>query len=430
MEFYRLKNGIRVVLVPMSGVKSVAVGVYVRTGCRYESKKENGMSHFLEHLVFKGTEKFPSYKEVNRFIENLGAIQNAGTGTDSTMFYSKIPGDHTDLALEFVSQLTLYPTLRQKDVEDERRVILEEIFWVQDRPDELVGDILNQLMYPNHGLGRDIQGTAETVNSFTAHDLQNYWKEQYVAKNMVVAVAGDSTQCSLQRGGQAKLNAQIERLFGQVSDTRGREFPEFINKQQKPAMLIKKKAEFKQVNIALGAFGVSGTDPRRFAQSILVTILGRGFSSRLQEEVREERGLCYGVGAYEVKRKDGGMIAVGADLNTNKLPEAITAILGEMAKLKKQLVGDEELAAAKEKIRGPLLFGSENPFNQMEFYARQVLEKPEQVLSYDMVIDRLMGVSAEEVRDLACEVFKTEKLNLAVVGAVKNESSLLELLHV
>lgn len=423
MEFYRLKNGIRVVLVPMDGVKSVVVGVYVGTGSRYESKKENGISHFLEHLVFKGTEKFPSYKEVNRFIENLGAIQNAGTGTDSTMFYCKIPGDHTNLALEFVSQLALHPKLLQKDVQDERRVILEEISWVQDRPDELVGDVLNQLMYPDHGLGRDIQGTVESVSSFTASDLQKYWQEQYVASNMVVAVAGDKTQCS-------EISAQIKELFGEVPNTQGREFPEFIDKQQKPAMLIKKKAEFKQTNIALGVFGMSGTDPRRFAQSILVTILGRGFSSRLQEEVREERGLCYGVGAYEVKRKDGGMIAVGADLNTNKLPEAITAILGEIIKLKRQLVGDEELAAAKEKIRGPLLFGSENPFNQMEFYARQVLEKPEQVLSYDMVIDRLMGVSAEEVRDLACEVFKTEKLNLAVVGAIQNESSLLELLHV
>lgn len=423
MEFYRLKNGIRVVLVPMSGVKSVAVGVYVGTGSRYESAKENGISHFLEHLVFKGTKKFPSYKEVNRFIENHGAIQNAGTGTDSTMFYCKIPGVHTDLALEFVSQLTVRPKLRQKDLEEERRVILEEISWVQDRPDELVGDILSQLMYPNHGLGRDIQGTTETVTGFTADDLQKYWREQYVAANMVVAVAGDKTQCS-------KLNAQIERLFDQVPDTQGRKFPEFVDKQQNSAVLVKKKSEFKQTNVALGLPGVSTTDPRRFAQSVLVTILGRGFSSRLLEEVREERGLCYGIGAYEIKRKDGGMIGIGADLNPRKLPEAITAILAEMTKLKEKLVGDEELAAAKEKIRGPLLFGAENPYNQMEFYARQVLEKPDGVLSYDILIDRLMGVTAEEVRNMARELFKTEKLNLAVVGAVKDESSLLELLHV
>ncbi|KKS32414.1 MAG: Peptidase M16 domain protein [Candidatus Amesbacteria bacterium GW2011_GWA2_42_12] len=418
---------VRTILVPMSGVKSVAVGVYVGTGSRYESKKENGMSHFLEHLVFKGTEKFKSYKEVNRFIENLGAIQNAGTGTDSTMFYCKIPGDHIDLGLEFISQLVVHPKLRQKDLEDERRVILEEISWVQDRPDELVGDTLNQLMYPGHGLGRDIQGTAETVTGFTADDLREYWKEQYVAPNMVVAVAGDKNKVQ-----DSRVKDQLERLFDGVPNTKGRKFPKFVEKQSQPAVMTKNKSEFKQTNIALGVFGVSTTDPRRFAQSILVTILGRGFSSRLQEEVREERGLCYGIGAYEVKRKDGGMIAVGADLNTEKLPEAITAILREMTKLKEQLVGEGELAAAKEKIRGPLLFGAENPFNQMEFYARQVLEKPHDVLSYDMVIDRLMGVTAEEVRDLACEVFKTEKLNLAVVGPVEDngDSDLKQLLRI
>lgn len=423
-EFYRLKNGVRVVLVPMAGVESVAVGVYVETGSRYETPKINGISHFLEHMVFKGTKKFPTHKDTS-YLEGLGAIQNAWTGVDATCYWTKIPVDYWEKGLELVADLALNPTIPSRDLEIERGVILDEINRKEDLPDEIVGEVLFESMFAGNPLEMTIAGRPEVIKNLKREDFLEYHNRQYAAGRLVVAMAGKLSDLD-------RVKRQIQAEFEQLDPDKGGEFRPVREVQVGPRLKLHPKKLAAQAHIELAVRGVTVADPRRYALSLLTTYLGRGLSSRLFTEIREKRGMCYAVRADEDRWTDTGIWSVYAGLRIDKLAEAVEAIIGELARCKQDKLKNEELMQAKEKIRGPLLFSMENPVGQMEFYAKQVLDRPEEVLTHREVIDRVMHIDGDMIRKVAQNIFVTESLNLAVVGPVeaKEESRLAKLLKI
>jgi predicted Zn-dependent peptidase len=416
-DYYKLNNGVRVVMCPMEGVESLAVGTYVETGSRYETPKINGISHFLEHMVFKGTNKFPTPKDTS-YLEGLGAIQNAWTDVDATAFWCKIPADKWKEGLEMVKELALYPTIPVRDLEIERGVILEEVNRTEDRPDELSGIELMELMYSGNGLGMSTLGTKKAIKNVSREDFVAYHDSQYVAERLVVAVAGKIPSP------KSQVTNQIQEWFGSLPKKRGYDFVPVDLKQEKPVIKVKKKDLAAQVHIQLGVPALTVSDPRRFALTLLTAYLGSGLSSRLFIELREKRGLCYTVSAGESRLTDTGVWSVYAGLNIDKTEDAVKAIAAEMQRMKEVKLTEEELAAAKEKNRGPILFSAENPVNVMNFYAKQILDRPEEVMTYDQVIDRLMLIDVDEIQQVARDLFVTDKLNLAMVGPVEEERAL------
>lgn len=411
-EYYKLENGVRVVLVPMGGVESVAVGVYIETGSRYEAREINGISHFLEHMAFKGTKKLPTRKDTSK-LEALGAIQNAWTDVDGTAYWCKIPADKWRDGLEVAKELALYPVIPVKDLEIERGVILEEMRRRDDRPDELVSEELMKLVFGGNGLGQTTLGEEEVIKSVKRDDFMKYHDSQYVAGRTVVVMAG-----KLASSVQGLASSQIEKWFGDLPKVRGEDFERWTDKQMEPDVWIKKKDLAAQAHVELAVPGVKSDDPRRFALSLLTVHLGQGLSSRLFEELREKQGVCYAVHASEARWPDCGVWSVYAGLNISKLEKAVIGIVAEVQRVKGTKLTDKELAAAKEKIRGPLLFSAENPVNQMEWYAHQILDGKKEILSYDQAIERIMAVDAESIRNVAQSIFLSQKLNLAIVGPV------------
>lgn len=425
-EFNKLKNGVRVVLVPMEGVESVGVGVYVQTGSRYESSEINGISHFLEHMAFKGTRLLPTTRDTSK-LEGMGAIQNAWTDVDATAYWCKIPADKWREGLEVVKELALYPTIPEKDLEIERGVVLEEINRKEDRPDEIVGEELMQLMFPGNGLGKTTLGEAEVIKRLGRQDFVNYHDGQYVAGRMVVVVAG-----KLENSVKRLAFRQIEEWFGSMPKNVGGNFERWENKQNESVVRIKHKKLVAQAHLELAFRGVACSDPRRFALSIMTAHLGQGLSSRLFEELRERQGVCYSVHASEARWTDTGVWSVYAGLNIEKLEKAIVGILAELRKVKEVKLTDKELEQAKEKIRGPLLFSTENPINQMEWYARQALDRPEEILTHAEIIEKVMQIDATMVQKVAQDILLKQSINLAVVGPIdeRKKDSLLKLLDI
>ena len=413
-EFYRLTNGVRVVLVPMSGVRSVGVGVYVGTGTRYETKDINGISHFLEHMVFKGTKKFPTHTDTS-YLEGLGAIQNAWTDVNATAYWAKVPTDRWQEGVELVSELAINPTFPEKDLEIERGVVLEEINRREDRPDEIVTEELYQLMFGDNPLGMTTLGDEKVIKTVKREDFVAYHAKQYVASNMVVILAGDVER------NKNKIKDEVEKLFGGLKNMQADDFIPVNFSQSEPRVRLNKKDLAQQAHIELAVPGVTINDPRRFALSVLTSYLGQGLSSRLFIELREKRGLCYSVSAADEKYSDVGIWGVYAGLNVSKLEDAVKAILGEIKRLKEVKLTDKEVEAAKEKLRGPMLFSMENPINQMNFFAKQALDKPDQMLTYEDVEKELMKVDAFMIQNVAQSLFKTHLINLAIVGPITKE---------
>ncbi len=424
-DFYTLENGVRVVLAPMQGVESVACGVYVKTGSRYEQPPINGLSHFLEHMVFKGTKKFPTSRDTTR-LEGLGAIQNAWTDIGATAYWCKIPADKWQDGLEVAKELALYPVFPAKDLEIERGVVLEEIKRRNDRPDEIAQELLQQTMFPHNPLGFTTLGEAQVIKTVPRKAFLDYHQEQYVSGRIVVVIAGQMS------GIEAKIRRQIEDWFGKLRPGKGRDFAPVTKKQNRAVVKVQRKDLANQAHVCLGLRGYNASDPHRFASSLLTTHLGQGLSSRLFLELREKRGLCYAVRADEDRLEDVGIWGVYVGTGIETLEKALAGVLQELDRAKDKRLTTKELAEAKEKVRGPLLFSKENPMHQMEFYARQALDRPQEVLAYDAVIDRLMGLTTKDVQQVAQDLFKTPKLNLAVVGPVpkKQEDHLLKLLRV
>ncbi|MFN8109515.1 MAG: pitrilysin family protein [Thermoleophilia bacterium] len=395
-------SGLRVVTEPMAGVRSVALGVWIGVGSRFETPAQSGVSHFLEHLLFKGTPDH-SAEQIAQLFDALGGEVNAATGRDYTVVYMRVLDESVDRAFPVLADMLTRPAFA--DLDQEREVVLEEIAMYEDDPQDLVHDMLSAAIFPGQPLGRPVIGTAQVVGSVPRDDIGAYHRHHYRAPNMVVAAAGNITH-------ERALDLS-ERLLGGVGT--GGEAAPFEPGVVGPPVVALRAKPTEQVHLCVGGPGLSRSDPRRHAQSVLDTILGGLMSSRLFQEVREKRGLAYSVGSYAVGYADTGQVAVHLGTREDNLGTACEVIATELRKLADAPVPAEELRRAKDHLKGRLVLSTESPGTRMNRVGRALVTDTE-LLTIDEIIERVEAVSAADIQALADEFWRPEGMSAAVIG--------------
>jgi predicted Zn-dependent peptidase len=405
-----LDNGLRILTSTMPHTRSVSVGFFIGVGSRYESREENGITHFIEHMLFKGTNKRPTALDIAIAIEGKGGIFNASTGREVTTYWAKVAQDHFPIALDVLADMLLNSKLDPEELEKERGVIIEEINMTLDRPSDLVHQLAQELTWPDHPLGRDEAGTKESVGGLTRSMLQEYLRRHYQPANTVLALAGN-----IEHDDAVK---QVDAQLGEWNRKPPSAFVPLESEQDSARVKVEYKAT-QQAHLCLALPGVSFFDNDRYNLTLLNTILGQGMSSRLFLEVRERRGLAYSVYSYASMLKDTGLVVVYAGVDSKQIESTLEAILNELDRARQETVSSEELQKAKELIKGRLLLQMEDSFAVASWIGRQeILE--ERVLSVDEALEAVEAVSAADIQRVAQHLFRQEKLNLAVVGPYDN----------
>jgi predicted Zn-dependent peptidase len=396
-----LPSGIRVATQAMPAVRSVALGFFVGVGSRYETPAQAGVSHFLEHLLFKGTERHSS-TEIDETFDAMGAEINAGTGKETTSVYSRFLDQHLDRAFDVMADMVLHPAY--PDIDSERQVVIEEIAMYEDEPSDKVHDVLAEAMYGDHPLGRPIIGRAEIIGSVPVPDIAAYHEARYVPANLVVAAAGSIEH--------ERLVALVDGVVGgggpapPVSEPA----PDGIH----PVVRFHAK-QTEQYHLCLGGPGIPRGDDRRHALRVLDTLLGGSTSSRLFQEVREKRGLAYSVFSYASHFVDAGSVGVYVGTRPDNVGEAMEVIGAELARVREEPIGDAELLRAKDNVKGRTVLAMESTAARMNrLGASLVLGLP--LLTLDETLAAVDAVTREDVSELARELFAPEGLSAAGVG--------------
>ncbi len=414
-------NGTRLLLIPMHGVSSMATSVMVGVGSRYETPQINGVSHFLEHMVFKGTAKYPTTDDVN-VIERIGGLQNAYTDIDITNYHNKVLGSDWQLALEINKELAVHPRLEQQYVDKERDVILEEMKRYEDEPAAKVEEVMHELFYPGTPLGMPIIGKVDSLKAATAQTLTDYHRTWYTPEKMVIVMAG-----SMDDSQMGAIEKQAAEWFGTLSGKANGNFMQTKDDQKEPRLGVITKPDAQQAHISLGLRTFKRGAEERFAWSVFNLLMGVSFSSRLFREVREKLGLCYHIRSSSTSWADVGYWSIYAGVATEKVEETIKAVMHELALAVEKGVTEEEVHVSKKRLKTMLAFRSEDPEFQNEYYGRQELFG-EPIMTLDAYLARIETVTTTEINALVKKYFVKQSLNLAVVWSKKDEGTLLPLL--
>jgi predicted Zn-dependent peptidase len=417
-----LSNGLKTILIDTKAFPSMTAILLFRAGSRYENKKNNGIAHFFEHMPFKGSRRYPSFFEISSVLEGLGAVHNAYTSKDHTAYWIKAPTEDFSVVINVLSDMILHPLLKSDEIEREKGVIVEEINMYEDSPQRKVGDLFENLLYGKTPLGMDTTGTKETVTKFTRKTFTDYMSSLYHPENAVFVVAGGLQGQISNLKSQSQISNlktfldPIQEKFGGWNSKGTASFEKVKENQKKPETLIRyKKTE--QTHYSLGFRTFPFDDPRRHALSVLTTVLGGGSSTRLFIEVRERRGLCYYISSGRELYQDVGYMTTQAGVTNNleKIKESISVILGEHRKITQGKLHKGEVSRAKEIIKGRFLLSMEDSSNVASWHGtKYILEgKVEQV---EDVIHEIEKVTEDEVVELAKEIFRPERLNLALIG--------------
>jgi predicted Zn-dependent peptidase len=412
-QLSKLSNGTRLATFEMPHMQSVALGIWAGVGGRFETKAISGISHFLEHLMFKGTKR-RNAKQITEAVEGLGGYLNAFTTEDHTCYYAKAAGQHFGTLCEVLSDMYLESTFEEQEIERERDVIREEIMMYRDNPAQHAQELLSETMWPRHPLGQPLTGTVETIAKFTRPMLKEFMSQNYNGRTTIVTAAGNVRHQEL-----------LERMSGPMSRLPEGRAPRYARgrfSHGSPKVSLANQA-IEQTHLAMGFYAFGRSDERRFALKLLSVILGENMSSRLFQKLREQYGFCYSVQTGMVALSDAGVINIYAGLDTAKLEKAVRLIFREIGNICKKAPGREELKKAQDYTIGQTLLGLESTTNQMMFMG-------ESILGYRKVLDpvdieaRLMAVTAEDVRKVACHCLDRARLGLAVVGPLKNEEEI------
>lgn len=403
---YTLKNGLRIVLAPMQDTETATVIVMTGVGSRYETEKENGLAHFLEHMFFKGTKKRPDTHTITKNLDAIGAEYNAYTAKDHTAYYAKVEAHHWDTALDVVSDLFLNAKLEQEEIDRESGTILQEINMYEDMPARRVGEHFEKMLYGTHPLGREILGPKENIKSFRRKDFIKYLNRGYTAQNVVIGVAGKIDP--------KKVKKEIEKHFADIRTGKRPAFKKIKERQAKPEIfLYHKKTDQTHFLVGVRAYDMFHKD--RFVLAVLSTILGGGMSSRLWIEVRERRGLAYNVSTGVDTYHDAGYFATQCGVEHENLEKAMAVILEQYKKIVTELVPEEELRKAKEYMKGHFALGMEGSDDVVGYLVTQEVLRHKIVLPKER-IEMIERVTAKDVRRVAKDIFQSKKLNLAVIG--------------
>ena len=402
----QLANGLVVVSEQMPHVRSVSFGVFLREGSRHETSAINGINHFIEHTLFKGTRK-RSAAQIADESDALGGYLDAFTARESVGFTNKVLDEHLPQAFELVADLVTAPTFDPTELDKERNVILEEIKMVEDTPDDLVFEIFSEGFYPNHALGRPILGTPETLASFQPNAVRAHYEDAYRPENLVVAAAGNVTHEALLE----MVNQHFSHLHPRaVAASHAVPAPT-------PHITLRHKAELEQSHLVIGARCPSLLSEDHYAANVLCTILGGGMSSRLFQSVREDKGLVYTIFSALTEYVDTGFLSIYAGASTENIEPTIAATMDEVRRLKAAVVSPAELQRNKEQLKTSLMLALESSSARMNALASQEMTWGEFVTP-DEVIERINAVSAEDVQRLANEIFQPERLAVTVLGEV------------
>ncbi len=413
-----LKNGLRIITVPMKNTQAITVLVLVGTGSKYEKKETNGISHFLEHMFFKGTKKRPNLQAVSETLDKIGGIYNAFTSEEYTGYFAKVNNLHWQLALDWVSDIYFNSLLPPKEIEKEKRVITEEINLYQDHPMHYIGILWSKVLYGDQPAGWPVVGTKENVARISRQDLISYMQNQYVAKNTVVCLAGKiEPKAVIQK---------IKKYFSKVKTTKPFEKSKVLEKQTKPELLLEER-KTDQTHLSLGVRSFNLFHPQRYSQELLAIILGGMMSSRLFIKVREKLAIAYYINTLVSADTDTGFLVTQAGIDNRKVEKGIAAILKEYKEISQKRITKEELKKAKDCLKGRTVLILETSDAQTSFYGTQELLE-NKILTPKKIFQKIDKVSQDDILKVAKDIFKPERLNLVLIGPFKEREKFQQLL--
>lgn len=409
-QFHTLESGLRLVTIPMEGTKAATVLVLVGTGSKYETKDINGISHFLEHMMFKGTTKRPGYLDISRELESIGAQFNAFTSKEYTGYYAKASADKTDVLMDVIFDIYQNSKLDEAAIQTERHVVVEEINMGNDDPPQIAANLFEKVLYGDQPAGWTIAGEKETILSLKREQFVDYFNTHYTAQNTIVAIAGNIDP--------EKIKAKVSAHFENIRQG-GIQAKQPVKEEQTAPQVSVHYKETDQTHFIMGFRAYSLQDDSRFALAVLASILGGGMSSRLFDEVREKRGLSYYVSAAQQPYSDTGYMEISAGVNNAKALEAIEVVMSEVQKIKKEGVTPLELRQAVDKAIGRTALALEHSDFIAESLAESVLFQNKVLTPLDR-LDKIKQVTLTDILQVANEVFDEKRLNLAVVGPFKD----------
>lgn len=393
--------------MPLPGRASVAISLMVGVGSRYEDEPEAGISHFVEHMVFKGGRRYPTARAVSEAIEGVGGVLNAATDREATVFWTRVPATALPLAVSVLSDMVFHPALDPEEVTKERQVVIEELRMYEDNPQEYAQIVFDDVMWPEHPLGRDVAGSEDTVRTFTADLCRDHIARHVRPESLVVSVAGAVDPAHVER----LVGAELEEWAARSRPARP-EAPAATPPLGPRLRIARRTVE--QATVLVGGRACSYLDPSRYASDLLNVVLGEGMSSRLFLELRERRGAVYDVHSYISRLRDSGVMAISLGCEPRRAASALRAALAELRRLSEELVGDEELRKAREYAKGRLQLSLESTSALCE-YAGQQLLLTGTILHPDEIVQRLETVSAQDIRDAARRLLDGG-MRAAVVG--------------
>jgi len=405
------KDGLRIITVPDESSKAVTVLVLVGTGSKYETGKNNGISHFLEHMLFKGTKKRPNALKIAETLDQVGGMYNAFTSKEVTGYYAKVDASHSYLALDWVSDIFLHSKLETKDIKKERGVILEEFNMILDHPMSYVDDLFEKLLYGDQPAGWEIIGKKDNILRFQRKDFLNYFKDHYSALNTIVCVSGNFNQ--------KLMKAEIEKKFKSIQKHTPQQKIRTTELQKEPRVLVfPKKTD--QTHLCLGARSYDLFHPKIDAEEVLSVILGGNMSSRLFTEIREKRGLAYYVRTSSEKYTDSGYLVTKAGIPNNAVEKVVDLILKEYRSIREKGVHQKELKKAKDYLKGSLILSLESSDRKASFYATQEILMGK-ILTVQEKCAKIDKVKVSDIGEVAREIFQKDHLNLALIGPHKDK---------
>lgn len=414
-----LKNGLRILTVPMKDSPAVTMLIMVEAGSKYETKDINGLSHFLEHMCFKGTKKRPTASDISRELDSMGAQYNAFTSQEYTGYWVKVHPKHLAKILDLLSDMYLNPVFDPKEIEKEKGVIVEEINMYEDMPQRHIHDLFMDLLYGDQPAGWNIAGTRELVKSMTQKHFVDYRAKHYVAKGTIVAVAGNFNE--------KKLIKDIEKSFSEISTAKKHSKNKVVESQSEPKIFIKdKKTDQTHLILGVRTFDIFHKDNAKL--HVLNGVLGAGMSSRLFQKLRDEMGVGYYVRSGSDEYTDHGYLAVSTGVDKSRVIEVVKAILNELKRLATEDIPAHELAKAKELLVGNMYLDLETSDSLAQFYGfQEVLKGSEETPA--ALAKKIEKVTAREVKELAKKIFQDKSLNMAVIGEISDKNALKQALH-
>lgn len=406
----KLENGISVALEEISYVRSISFGIWIKNGSRNERPEENGVSHYIEHMMFKGT-KERTAKQIAEQMDALGGQINAYTTKEYTCYHTRVLDEHFERALAVMSDMLLGSLFAQKDVDKERNVITEEIYMYEDAPEELVHDALQDAIWRDSTLGMPILGTTETIASFTSEKIREYYEKNYHTENIVLSIAGNFEA--------ARILEQLNRFLGEWK-AKG-EFAPYNTSATYQAAHITREKDIEQVHSVIAFPGLEREHPMKYALGLFNTIFGGGMSSRLFQKIREEQGLTYSIYSYTTSFSDTGLFSIYAGMNPNQLERVFSLVAKEIEDVKKNPLSSKLIEVTKEQLISNFIIGTESTLNRMNAAGSSLMLRG-RVQDTEEVIEKISQVTAEDILAVTQKIFDLEKISWSAVGNVKGIS--------